>query len=172
MAILYLIRHSEPQTKSVLLGRLDSPLSPKGFQHAKQALTDIEVSVTYCSPLLRARQTAAFIRTAQMVEMAALIEVDYGDWTGKTWAEVEREWPELAAQKLVDWLGVSSPGGEKWQEVLDRMKPAWQTIRTGATPAAVVAHQGVNAALVTLIDGRDALNFVQQYGEVIRVEYS
>jgi broad specificity phosphatase PhoE len=172
MATLYLIRHAEPQITGVLLGLLDSPLSPAGRQHAEQALSGIEVNVAYCSPLLRARQTAAFLHAAHSVEMAALREVDYGHWTGKTWAEVEQQWPELAAQKCADWLGVSAPGGESWQEVLDRIGPVCQAIRSGATPAAVVAHQGVNAALASLLANRNPLEFTQRYGEVIRVEYS
>jgi broad specificity phosphatase PhoE len=67
---------------------------------------------------------------------------------------------------------VSAPSGESWQEVLDRLRPVCQTIRNGETPAAVVAHQGVNAALASLLDNRNPLEFVQGYGEVIRVEYS
>ena len=158
--------------KGVLLGQLDSPLSAVGLQHAEKELSGIEVNVAYCSPLLRARQTAAFLRALRRLEMAALREVDYGHWTGKTWAEVEKEWPELAAQKCADWLGVSAPSGESWQEVLDRLIPVCQAIRSGGTPAAVVAHQGVNAALASLLDNRNPLEFVQRYGEVIRVEYS
>jgi broad specificity phosphatase PhoE len=172
VATLYLIRHAEPQIQGVLLGRLDPPLSAAGCRHAEEALSGIEVKVAYCSPLLRARQTAAFLRGARRVEMAALREVDFGQWTGRTWAEVEQEWPALAAQKCADWLGVSPPCGESWQEVLDRVKPICQAIRNGETPVAVVAHQGVNAALASLLDNRNPLEFAQLYGEVIRVEYS
>ncbi len=172
MPTLYLIRHAEPQIKGVLLGRLDSPLSAIGFEHAEQTLSGMEVSVAYSSPLLRARQTAAFLRAARRVDTDALREVDYGHWTGKTWAEVETEWPALAAEKCADWLGVRAPGGESWQEVLDRVRPICQAIRDGEAPAAVVAHQGVNAALASMLDNRNPLEFVQRYGEVIHVEYS
>jgi len=172
MATLYLIRHAEPRIKGVLLGQLDSPLSAAGFEQAQQSLSGMEVNVAYYSPLLRARQTAAFLSASRRVEMPELREVDYGHWTGKTWAEVEKQWPHLAARKCADWLGVSPPHGETWQEVLDRLMPVCEAIRNGETPAAVVAHQGVNAALASLLDNRNPLEFVQGYGEVIRVEYS
>ena len=171
MAVLYLIRHGEPEIQGVFLGRLDPPLSAVGYEHVSRVMSDIEVKVAYSSPLRRARETARYLRSPRILEVNNLREIDYGKWTGKTWAEVEADWSELAARKCTDWLGVSAPEGESWSDVLDRIRPVWETICRGETPAAVVAHQGVNAALATLIDGRNPLEFNQQYGEVIRVEY-
>ncbi|MDQ6704409.1 MAG: histidine phosphatase family protein, partial [Acidobacteriota bacterium] len=75
-------------------------------------------------------------------------------------------------RKAADWLGVAAPGGESWQELLKRIETVWRAVRTGPEPAAVVAHQAVNAALANLIEGRDPLRFEQQYGEVTVMTYA
>jgi alpha-ribazole phosphatase len=171
MASIFLIRHAEPEMTGVLLGRMDSPLSAAGKQHAAAALGGIQVPVAWTSPMLRARQTAAFLNAQRVVEVPGLREIDHGEWTGRTWAEIEVKWPGLAIRKSADWLGVAAPGGEEWTTFLARVRTAWRRIRQGPSNAAVVAHQGVNAALGHLIDGRDPLAFTQEYGEVIRLEY-
>ena len=131
----------------------------------------IDVQVTYSSPLQRARQTAAFIPSSQLIEILDLREIGYGQWTGKSWEEIQTDWNELAAHKSRDWLGVTAPDAEAWPNFVGRIGAAWQIIRNGPTPAAVVAHQAVNAALAYLITAQDPIEFSQQHGEVIRVEY-
>jgi broad specificity phosphatase PhoE len=171
MASLFLIRHDEPELKGVLLGQLDSPLSAAGRKHALHALSDVHVPIVWTSPLLRAKQTAALLNTKQITELSNLREIDLGQWTGRTWHDIETSWPDLAQRKSSDWLGIAAPGGEDWPSFLTRVSTAVQTIRQGPSGAAVVAHQGVNAALTHLIAGRDPLIFTQEYGEVIHLEY-
>jgi alpha-ribazole phosphatase len=172
MPSIYLIRHDEPEIKGVLLGQMDPPLSAAGREHAFSALGAIHVRIVWTSPLRRARETAAFLEAERVVELPELREIDEGEWTGRTWAEIELGWAPLAAQKSADWLGIAAPGGEEWMTFFDRVRAAWQEIREGPTNSAVVAHQGVIAALAHLIDGRDPLAFTQGYGEVIHLEYN
>ena len=171
MASLFLIRHGEPELKGVFLGQLDSPLSEAGRAQVSTALSKVEVEITWHSTLLRATQTAAYVRSLQRVALADLREIDYGVWTGKTWAAIEAEWKDIAQRKSADWLNVSAPGGESWTDFIKRVGSAWDRIRRGPFPAAVIAHQAVNAALANLIVNRDPLTFEQHFGEVIRVEY-
>ena len=125
----------------------------------------------WTSPLRRARETADLLGAGRVVEVPELREIDQGAWTGKSWAEIEANWGDLASLKLSDWLGTPAPGGESWTDFLDRIRRALDIIRSGPTPAAIVGHQGVNAALLHLIDGRDPLAFQQSYGEVIQLDY-
>jgi probable phosphoglycerate mutase len=129
------------------------------------------VQIVWSSPLRRARETAEFVQARSMVEIPELREIDHGEWTGKTWAEIEAGWPELAARKSADWLGVPAPGGETWPDFLKRVRDAWKIIRAGPASAAVVGHQGVNAALMYLLKGCNPLEFAQGYGEVIKIDY-
>ena len=171
MATIFLIRHGEPEITGVFLGQLDPPLSPKGQVDSKAQLSQLSVEIVWVSPLRRAWQTAIFIQAARFVSIPQLREIDQGEWSGKTWAEIEATWGDLALKKSADWLNVPAPGGETWTHFMDRIRTAWDLIRSGPSPAAIVAHQGVNAALAHLIDGRDPLQFAQQYGEVFPLEY-
>ncbi len=170
MALVYLIRHGEPETTGVMLGQMDAPLSDEGRRQAK-ALSTLQVEMVWSSPLRRARESAACLLCKHIAELPELREIDLGDWTGKRWDEIESEWPEVAARKLADWFRCAAPGGEEWDAFLHRVQNAWDRIKAGPFPAAVVAHQGVNAALLNLIQGSDPLQFRQGYGEVIRVAY-
>jgi broad specificity phosphatase PhoE len=172
MATLYLIRHGEPELRGVFLGQMDSPLSAAGHAQAKAALQSLEVTLTYTSPLPRARQTAEYLTSRQIIEIQDLRELDYGEWTGKTWTEIETNWSDLASQKSADWLNITPPGGETWNELLQRVGAVWTIIHSGPEPCAVVAHQAVNAALASLLTQTDPLHFAQQYGEVLRIEYA
>ncbi len=171
MATLFLIRHGEPEIRGSFLGQLDPPLSSIGHMNAERALINISVETVYTSPLLRAQQTAAYLHCQHFMIVPELREIDFGEWTGKTWRQIEEIWPETAAKKMTDWLGVTPLGGEPWPDFLQRVRFAWQIIRSGPDPAAIVAHQGVNAALAFLIQGRDPLPFVQAYSEVILIDY-
>ncbi|MDQ6700431.1 MAG: histidine phosphatase family protein [Acidobacteriota bacterium] len=171
MATLYLIRHGEPEQRGVFLGQMDPPLSVVGRMQAASSLEKIEVAIAYTSPLRRARETAEYVGSPQTVIMEGLREIDFGEWTGKTWREIESGWSELARLKAADWLGIAAPGGESWRQFLNRIETVWHAVRTGPAPAAVVGHQAVNAALAHLIDGMDPLVFEQQYGEVTLIDY-
>jgi broad specificity phosphatase PhoE len=171
MATLYLIRHGEPEITGVMLGQMDPPLSRRGRSEVAARLAGLFVEQAWTSPLRRAHETAQFIPARDLVELPELREIDHGDWTGKSWAEIEAAWPELAAHKSSDWLGVAAPGGETWERFLERVQSAWKMIRAGRMPAAVVGHQGVNAALMYVIKGCSPLEFKQAYGEVIQIDY-
>jgi alpha-ribazole phosphatase len=171
MATFFLIRHGEPEITGVMLGQMDPPLSLAGRVQSSAALGDIEVEVVWTSPLRRARETAGLVRAQRVTEIPDLREIDQGEWTGLAWVEIERRWGDLASRKASDWLGIPAPGGETWDVFLDRIRRAWDVIRVGPTPAAIIGHQGVNAALLHLIDGRNPAEFNQGYGEVIRFDY-
>ena len=170
MATLLLIRHAEPSVTGTFLGQDDPPLSPAGHAQASNALSNLAVEITYVSPLRRARETASYLRSAQIV-VPELREIHFGEWTGKTWREIQNRWPTLAREKAANWLEVTPPGGESWADLIGRIRPAWQRIRNGPSHAAVVAHAGVNAALTHIVAGRSPLDFHQAYAEVTSIEY-
>ncbi len=170
MATFYIIRHGEPELKGVFLGRMNPPLSGEGYRAVCSSLADLQVEVTYTSPLRRARQTADCIRSGEVIELPALQEIDFGVWTGKTWLEIETHWSEIARKKSEDWLSIDPPEAESWTSLVARLRPVYARVCSGKSPAAIVAHQAVNAALTNLFDGRNPLTFTQRYGEVIRIE--
>jgi broad specificity phosphatase PhoE len=175
MPTFLLIRHAEPAIRGVFLGQMDPPLSTRGKQQTADlaSLEDGKENMTvYSSPLRRALQTASGLRFHELVILSDLREVDMGEWTGKQWVDIQIEWGSFAQKKSADWLGVPAPGGETWKELTARVERAWKKIRCGPAPFAVVAHQGVNAALAHVITGVDPNKFHQHYGEVIHMEYA
>ena len=170
MAQILLIRHAEPDRQGVLLGQSDPPLSAVGRTQARETLAGLRPEIIWTSPLRRATETALFIRADSLHELPELSEVDMGAWTGLTWTQVEESWGELAGHKISNWFEVPAPGGESWSVFLARVETAWKVIRRGPANAAVVAHQGVHAALRYLIDGRDPKSFQQAYCEVIEFD--
>ncbi len=148
MPHLYLIRHCEPTLTGVLLGQCDPPLSECGRAHAGTLLDGIRPAAIYSSPLRRALETAqAIARDASVTVIDDLREITYGDWDGLMWAEIEDAEPALAARKLRDWPGVTPPGGETWPSFAARVTLAFEQIRNGPRPAAIVAHAAVNQVL-------------------------
>ncbi len=168
MPELLLVRHAEPDWKGALLGRRDCGLSEQGRDAAAKAIPPIRAAAAYISPLRRARETASLLDPSILrTTVEELAEIGLGQWEGKTWPEVEDQWPELARRKMQDWFGVPAPGGETWDQALERARAALARIRQGPFPAVAVAHLGINAALAYLITGHDPKQHVQQYCEIL-----
>lgn len=155
---LYVVRHAEPALVGVLLGQYDPPLSEAGRSQAAALLKDVRWSVVYSSPLRRALETARLLARGAAIQIVPdLREITYGDWDGKTWAEIESADPVLARKKLNDWAAVTPPGGEAWPDFVARVTRAFEQIKRAPRPAAIVAHAAVNRVL-TGVD--------QDYGDV------
>lgn len=169
MPKLFVVRHAEPVMRGVMLGRTDSPLSEAGKLQARTHMKELRPAVVYSSPLRRALQTAGYIE-APLVVLEDLAEVSYGDWEGKTWAQIETEWPDLVRRKRDDWFAVTPPGGESWEQVTVRARRVLERVRQGAFPAAVVAHFGFNAELMRQAAGTDPAHFSQAYCEFFSVD--
>jgi broad specificity phosphatase PhoE len=172
MALLYLIRHAKPEGAGTFVGQSDPPLAAGALDGVALALAALPVNAAYVSPLRRARQTAACLRCSEITVSPELREIGFGEWTGKTWAEIETRWTDLARRKLKDWQRVTPPGGESWTEFQERVQRVWDYIRQGPSPAAVVAHQAVNAVLAHLASELPVAEFAQAYGEIKEVHYA
>lgn len=168
MSSIYLIRHEQPEMYGRFIGRTDSPLTAAGRDAAAVKMAAVQVAALYCSPLQRARQTAAAISCGvEPVIVPELAEIDLGDWEGLTWQEVEQRWPDIACRKVADWFGVAIPGAEPWTDFNSRVDRALTRVLAGPRPAAIVAHMVVNAVLSSRLRGTDPRHFHQHYGEIL-----
>jgi probable phosphoglycerate mutase len=103
------------------------PLSEQGERQAAALATRLarlpRVDAVLTSELARARRTAELVAAACGLAVqveADLREIDFGDFEGRTGAEVERHRPaELAAWRASP--GTAPPGGESVQEVAGRV---------------------------------------------------
>ena len=89
---VYLLRHGRTayNEQRRYQGRSDPPLSPAGVAELRAA--DFTPEPVYTSPLLRARQTARILFPAARQEVvAALAEMDFGDFEGRSFRDMEHD---------------------------------------------------------------------------------
>ena len=128
-------------------GRANPELTELGKKQAlaaAQALMDTHIDAVVCSPLRRCQQTAAAVvegRDLRVETVEDLIEVDFGRWEGKTFAEADAADPELHARWLKD-TSVSCPGGESLRAVHRRVSAARRELqqRYAGQTVLVVSH--------------------------------
>ncbi|WP_316574000.1 bifunctional RNase H/acid phosphatase [Nocardia canadensis] len=127
---LLLLRHGQTELsiERRYSGRGNPPLTDLGRDQAERAAKMLaakgDIAAVVTSPLQRARATAEAAAAALDVPLRVLdglIETDFGDWEGLTFAEAAQRDPQLHA----DWLGdpsVPAPGGESFDQVRERIE--------------------------------------------------
>jgi broad specificity phosphatase PhoE len=113
---LLLIRHAEVEEKyhRIFGGRIDMNLSARGLEQAAalaRYLRPKQIHAVYASPMKRVQQTLAYYTvngSPKPVVLADLREVDFGDWTGHNWEEIQikfgfsaYDWLELLEQDKI-----------------------------------------------------------------------
>jgi probable phosphoglycerate mutase len=140
MARLWLIRHGETAwtLSGQHTGRTDIALTPRGERQAQllgRRLATRTFSLVLTSPLARARETC---RLAGQLGAATidedLREWDYGDYEGRTGAEIRREVPGWTI-----WTG-AVPGGESADQVGARADRVIERAARAEGDVALFAH--------------------------------
>jgi probable phosphoglycerate mutase len=151
MPISYLIRHGSNPT----IGRLVAGWTPGvhldelGIVQAQcvaESLAESGIAAVYSSPLERAVETAAPIAARLGVQLSiheSLGEIRYGEWTGRTLFELDRDprWAFYQSHRGVARI----PGGESMLEVQARMVGEIESLarRHADRSFAVVSHGDV-----------------------------
>ncbi|MFG1870547.1 bifunctional RNase H/acid phosphatase [Micromonospora arborensis] len=161
---LILVRHGETEytEQRRYSGRGDVPLSEKGRAQARATATRVaalapSVAAVLSSPLSRCTSTAKAIAGAlgdvPVRTDDDLIECDFGQWEGRTFAEVRQQWPgEMDA-----WLAsprIAPPGGESFTHVAERAHRVIAGLLTAYPGETVVVVSHVSPIKLVL---RDAL---------------
>jgi broad specificity phosphatase PhoE len=163
---MYLARHGETayNAEGRFQGQGAVPLNDTGRAQAaalaEQAVS-YEFAALWCSPLLRARETADVVaRRIGLTprEDARLMETDAGDWTDRSFAEVRAETPEQFARFKHGDPTFAFPGGESFAQQGVRVAGAFYDIKRAEAPALIVCHGGViRIALFQRTKDRDVL---------------
>lgn len=168
MTRLFLVRHGSTAANErlpfVLQGcEIDGPLTETGQRQAASLARhfgDFEIHALYSSPLLRARQTAAAIaegRNVNVMLVRDLRECSVGKWEGMAWDVIKAEQPEEHARFFADPVNTPHPGGESYQDVLNRAAPAIDEILAKhlGQNVVVVAHNMINRVYLAEYIGID-----------------
>jgi broad specificity phosphatase PhoE len=100
----------------------------------------------WCSPLLRARETADVVAARiglEPREDPRLMETDAGDWTDRSFADVQAQAPDAFAAFVSGEPDFAFPGGESFAQQGVRVAAALTDVEQGPLPALVVCHGGV-----------------------------
>jgi len=157
--MLYIMRHGKTDwnLKHKLQGRTDIHLNDIGRQMAKDAAErykDIHFDVCYCSPLIRARETAELLlegRNVPVIIDERLTEMCFGIYEG---VENVFDKPECPVRELFfNPAGYNAVGGaESLEDLITRTKSfldetAYPLVKEGKD-VLIVGHGAMNSALI------------------------
>ena len=143
---VFLIRHPRPVIEAGrCYGRLDVDCEdPQPVAHTLRVQIPTGTPVI-ASPLRRARRLAEAM-TSQVQIDGRLSEIDFGDWEGKTWDEIDRAALDRWAADVLHFV---PPGGESVAQLQARVIDFALDLRALNTGrVAIVAHAGVMRALI------------------------
>ncbi|HVR04841.1 MAG TPA: histidine phosphatase family protein [Solirubrobacteraceae bacterium] len=148
---MYLARHGETayNAEGRFQGQGAVPLNDTGRTQAAalaEQAAAYEFVALWCSPLLRARETADVVaRRIGLTprEDARLMETDAGDWTDRSFAEVHAETPAEFERFRSGDPTFAFPGGESFAQQGVRVAAALHDIKRAEAPALIVCHGGV-----------------------------
>jgi broad specificity phosphatase PhoE len=158
---LLLIRHAEVETRyqGVFGGRIDMDLSPRGHEQAAtlaRYLHSKPLSAIYASPMKRVQQTLAplLINGApKPIVFPELREVDFGDWTGLSWDQVQEKFGVSA----FSWLEQLECGGianaDCGETLRERVEPCLERILAdhAGQQVAIFCHGGIIRMLLAIL---------------------
>src|SRR5262245_11212096 len=130
LPVVYLARHGETawSITGQHTGLTDLPLTEVGENNARKlrsALSGLRFARVFSSPLRRASRTCELAGFGASTEILYdLVEWDYGEYEGRTSAEIHAERP--------DWqlFRDGCPGGESAQQVAERADSVVDLVRT------------------------------------------
>ncbi|XP_076688441.1 6-phosphofructo-2-kinase/fructose-2,6-bisphosphatase 2 isoform X2 [Callospermophilus lateralis] len=163
---IYLCRHGESEYN--LLGRIggDSGLSVRGKQFSQalkkfleeQEIKDLKV---WTSQLKRTIQTAESLGVTYE-QWKILNEIDAGVCEEMTYEEIEKQYPEEFALRDQDKYLYRYPGGESYQDLVQRLEPVIMELERQGN-VLVISHQAVMRCLLAyfLDKGADELPYLR-----------
>jgi probable phosphoglycerate mutase len=107
------------------------------------------------SPLTRCVQTAALLGAPDAAREPRIIEMDWGEWEGRTLAELRRALGGSMAENEARGLDFRPPGGESPREVVARVRSWLFDIAREGLPTLAVTHRGVIRAVLAEATGWD-----------------
>lgn len=164
MKRLLLVRHGESEWNKErrLQGQADIALSPHGRNQAillRPVIESLAPDRALTSDLQRAHETAALLGYQSAERCAPLREIDVGDWTGRSIAEIEKA--DLAAYRGWRAGRFTPPRGEDWAAFKDRTCTLARDCLNGAGKRILlVAHGGVIRAILEGLLGLEPARIV------------
>lgn len=144
------MRHAEASgnVDHTFQGMIDTDISEGGkaqLERLRERFKDIYIQKVYTSPLKRAVSTAQAVRAGRDIPLLTdegLCEIMCGDWEGRSWDSLERDFPK----EYDDWKNhperFCAPNGESMRHVYERISKTLNEIacENDGKTIAVVSH--------------------------------
>lgn len=180
---LYVLRHGEPQDRTIFYGQLDVGLSERGQEHVKaQAafFASRPVGTIVSSDLTRCTTGADAIASGHGLSVrtdVALREMHLGVLEGVPMSDALARMPELAGRSYSDMLDFAFPqGGESVRDVAKRALPAVEAVvreaASGEGDIVLYVHNTIARLVLAAAAGlgpQGYVRFEQRYGAVNRI---
>jgi broad specificity phosphatase PhoE len=158
---LLLLRHAQAGLHGRFCGHSDPSLTIQGQEQIPtiiRNLSQIVPRTIWSSDLRRARETAEPIAKyfgLDYTTSAAFREMNFGDWEGLTWKEVELQFPEDARAWAKLFPHHRPPGGESFRELQARAVEQLEQLAKHAEPGCtlLVTHAGFIRTAVAWVLG-------------------
>jgi alpha-ribazole phosphatase len=143
-----MIRHGEPVGGKMYRGQIDDPLSEKGWSQMREAVGEHHPwEVIVSSALSRCAEFAGELAGRYGLPLQLderLMEIGFGEWEGKSAAELMAREPEVLMRFWSDPLNNTPPGAEALVAFRERVIAAWEDIleQHAGRHVLVVGHAG------------------------------
>jgi alpha-ribazole phosphatase len=164
MSEILFIRHAETDMAGTFCGHSDPELNEQGHVQIVELIDRLraeDIDAVYSSDLRRAAVTADAIAKFFAVSChvrPALREINFGDWEGHSWAEIERQDKEYARSWVAEYPNLPARAGERFVEfelrVLNEVR--FLSAQAGKCNIAVVTHAGVLRTVLCRLNGYSA----------------
>lgn len=148
-----LLRHGAVQGGNYYRGSTDDPLTAEGWQQMRTWLKQPQDwTQLVSSPLCRCVDFANEIKQLKKLPLQIeprFQELHFGDWEGKTAAEIEQTQPQALQRFYQDPLHNAPPQGETAIAFARRINAAWQDLLTTSRGETIllITHAGVIRSL-------------------------
>lgn len=153
---IYIVRHGQTHSneKGEYYGRLDVPLNQEGIEQMQKlqaSLRDIVFDSVYSSKTKRTLESLKIsgkhmYNKVQMDER--LLELNFGDFEGKTYQEICTLFPEYMDEWNKDWKNFCPPNGESFTAFYKRVTSFFKDLlETKADQVFIMTHSGVIKAI-------------------------
>lgn len=155
---IHLVRHGQLEgfESKRYNGQADVPLTQLGraqYELLRERLKAVALDAVYTSDLSRCLFGAELIGASQNlmpIQIPALRELHIGEWEGRTWQQLQAQYPEQWQGRLGDIVNYQVPGGESLLQMATRVRSALTEIvvRHPGEELLLVGHGGVNRVIL------------------------
>lgn len=161
MTEILFIRHGETNCnkKSLYYGYLNPGLNETGIQQLKNTKKKLKnlnekIDIVFSSDLRRCRESLELLEIDKNIKQnfsKELRELNFGNIEGKTYKEIEKNFPHYIEEMKNNWRYFKSEGGESLNDLQQRVSKKLNKIKTKNQnkKILIVAHAGVIQSLIS-----------------------